>query len=175
MTPMLRRTTLLVLSLWIGVGVGVAFVSTPAVFAIGRQILGPADPGRVAQAILLRYFQVQLGFAGLVGLLGLLDALKSRVQPSAFQRWTTPLLLAASLAALFWLHPKMASMNDERHAATTTATRRAEITTEFARLHGIGQGANLLLMLTVLIHWHLVLGSLERRAAGHGKSVATAG
>lgn len=170
MTAMIRRTRLLVLSLWIGVGVGVAFVSTPAVFAIGRQILGPSDPGRVAQAILLRYFQVQLGFAGLFGLLGLLDALQSRVRQSAFQRWTTPLMLAASLGALFWLHPKMASMNEERHSPTTTATRRAEISSEFARLHGMGQGANLLLMLMVLVHWHRVLGAIERRAAGVEKT-----
>ena len=149
---MRHRISLLLWSLWLGIGVGVAFVAIPAVFATARPGLPPGEPGSTAQAVLYRYFLAQAGIATLLALLELPAWLPRRDVP----RWRPAVLgflLASCLASLLWLHPTLADLHQVRHSPVPNASERSAATARFRKLHGASQGLNLATLLLVLAQW----------------------
>lgn len=149
---MLRRLSLLVLSLWLGAGIGVSFVAIPVVFGF-KASLPPGQSGQIAQAILLRLFEWQAGFAGLAGLLYALERWRQPGEAGIRRGWILPPIMAISLVALFWVHPRMAAMHRERYALETPENRRAELAGKFGAWHGAAQAGNLTVLIGVLACW----------------------
>jgi len=159
---MLRRLSLGIFSLWFGAGIGVAFIAIPVVFGPGiKDSLPPGEAGRVAQSILLRFFQWQVGFAGLAGLLYGIERFRS-ADAGRWRAWILPPILLLSLLSLFWMHPRLARMHAERYAAGTPEPRRQELAARFGPSHGISQMINLVVLCGVLASWH----DLTRKRTG---------
>ncbi len=160
---MLQRLTLLLWSLWLGIGVGVAFVAIPAVFATARPGLPPGEPGFTAQAVLYRYFLAQAGIATALALFELPSWLSRRDVP----RWrpiAIGLLLASCLASLLWLHPALSDLHRVRHDPAPPAAERYAASARFRKLHGASQGINLATLLLVLAQWSAAARSIPRAA-----------
>ena len=157
---MRRRGAMLLWSLWLGMGVGVAFVAIPAVFATARPGLPPGEPGSTAQAVLWRYFIVQSVLALLLAIVEG-PAWMGRASGSRWRPATFGLLLASCLASLLWLHPTLSGLHRVRHDPATVAAERESAAVRFRRLHGASQGLNLATLFLVLAHW-----SAAGRAAG---------
>lgn len=149
---MRRRGALLLWSLWLGIGVGVAFVAIPAVFATARPGLPPGEPGATAQAILWRYFLSQAVLALLLALLEA-PAWLGRARSSRWRPATFGLLLASCLASLLWLHPTLSGLHRVRHDPATVPAEREAATARFKQLHGASQGLNLATLILVFAHW----------------------
>lgn len=149
---MRRRAVLLLWSLWLGIGVGVAFVAIPAVFATARPGLPPGEPGATAQAILWRYFLAQAVLAVFLALLEA-PAWLGRARSSRWRPATFGLLLASCLASLLWLHPTLSGLHRVRHDPATAPAEREAATARFKRLHGASQGLNLATLILVFAHW----------------------
>lgn len=148
------RPSLLIFSLWLGAGIGVSFVAVPVVFGAPiKDSLPPGEAGRVAQAILLRLFQWQVGFAGLAGLLYGIERLQDPVATGRLRAWGLPPLCALALLALAWIHPMLANMHTERYAVGTPEPRRRDLATKFAAWHGASQAGNLMILVGVLACW----------------------
>ncbi len=150
LTPRLRRLSLGIFSLWFGAGVGVAFIAIPVVFGPGiKDALPPGEAGRVAQSILLRFFQWQLGFAVLAGVLYGFERVQS-ADAGRWRAWILPPVFILSLLSLFWMHPRLARMHRERYAPGTPEPRRQELAARFGPSHGISQMINLAVLGGVL-------------------------
>lgn len=149
---MRRRGAQLLWSLWLGMGVGVAFVAIPAVFATARPGLPPGEPGATAQAILWRYFVAQSFLALLLAVIEA-PAWLGRARASRWRPATFGILLASSLASLLWLHPALSGLHRVRHDPATAPAEREAATARFKRLHGASQGLNLATLVLVLAHW----------------------
>jgi hypothetical protein len=148
------RLSLLVFSLWLGTGIGVAFVAIPVVFGAPiKNTLPPGEAGRVAQAILLRLFQWQVGFAGLAGLLYGIETLRDPVTAGRLRAWLLPPLCAMALVALAWVHPMLARIHAERYQLGTPEPRRRELAARFGVWHGVSQAGNLMILVGVLACW----------------------
>ena len=149
---MRRGAAGLLWSLWLGMGVGVAFVAIPAVFATTRPGLPPGEPGSTAQAVLLRYFIAQAVMALLLAAIEWRTWLGRTPSP----RWrpaTFGLLLASCLVSLAWLHPELSRLHRVRHDPATSPAQRDEAAARFRPLHGASQGLNLATLALVLAHW----------------------
>ena len=148
------RLSLLVFSLWLGTGIGVAFVAIPVVFGAPiKNTLPPGEAGRVAQAILLRLFQWQVGFAGLAGLLYGIERLRDPASAGRLRAWLLPPLCAMALVALAWVHPMLARIHAERYQLGTPEPRRRELAARFGVWHGASQAGNLMILVGVLACW----------------------
>ncbi len=142
-----------ILSLWFGAGIGVAFIAIPVVFAPGiKDSLPPGEAGRVAQSILLRFFQWQAGFAALAALLYGFERLR-REDTGRWRAWILPPVIVLALLSLFWMHPRLARMHGERYALGTPEPRRRELATQFGASHGASQLVNLFVLCGVLACW----------------------
>jgi hypothetical protein len=169
---MLRRLSLLVLSLWFGTGVGVAFIAIPVVFSPEiKTTLPPGMAGGVAQAILLRLFMWQVGFAGLSGLLYAWERLRDAEASGRLRAWLLPPLILVSLISLFFVHPYLARMHQERYAIETPEPRRRELATRFGAVHGASQAANLMILIGVLACWQNVAHPVSSFAGRNGRVV----
>ncbi len=169
---MLRRLSLLVLSLWLGTGVGVAFIAIPVVFSPEiKTTLPPGMAGGVAQAILLRLFMWQVGFAGLSGLLFAWERFRDAEASGRLRAWLLPPLILLSLVSLFFVHPYLARMHQERYAIETPEPRRRELATRFGALHGASQGVNLMILIGVLACWQNVAHPVSSIAGRNGRVV----
>lgn len=158
---MLRRLALLNFTLWLGTGFGIAFVAIPVVFspAIKTQ-LPPGQAGTVAQAILLRFFMWQVGWAGISGLLLGLERLKNPATLPRLRSWILPPMILLSLVLLFWVHPTLSHMHQERYALETPEPRKRELAASFGRWHGVSQGLNLIILIGALACWRDVAQSV---------------
>lgn len=153
---MRHRITLLLWSLWLGVGVGVAFVAIPAVFATPREGLPAGQPGSIAQAILLRYFLAQGVLAVALALIEGPAWLARRVVTPRWRPATFGCLLASCVASILWLHPALSSLHQARHDPAASAPQQAAAAARFRSLHGTSQGLNLATLIAVLAHWAAV-------------------
>ncbi|MEY3275130.1 MAG: hypothetical protein RL153_395 [Verrucomicrobiota bacterium] len=149
---MRQRAALLLWSLWLGIGVGVAFVAIPAVFATARPGLPPGEPGSTAQAVLWRYFLAQALLALILAVVEA-PAWLGRARSSRWRPATFGLLLASCLASLLWLHPALSGLHRVRHDPATVPVEREAATAAFKRLHGASQGLNLSTLILVLAQW----------------------
>jgi hypothetical protein len=151
---MSRTLSLLVFSLWLGIGIGVSFVAVAHVFSPAvRDSLPPGGSGKIAQGILLKLFQWQVGLAAVAG--GL-ELLARRRREAGGPRWPgrlLPYLLALSLTALFWLHPTMSDWFRDKYREDLPEATRAEAARQFGKWHGISQTGNLLILAGVLACW----------------------
>ncbi len=158
---MLRKLSLLVFSLWLGMGIGVSFVAIPHVFSPAvREFLPTGVPGQIAQGILLRLFRWQGVLAGLACLLHLLAGLRGPTVNPLVRR-LLPALLGLSLAALFWLHPRMVALSVQKNRPELSESARQEAGTAFGRWHGMSMIGNMLILVGVLACWW----SLEQNPA----------
>ena len=163
---------MLVLSLWFGSGVGVAFIAIPVVFSPEiKTTLPPGMAGGVAQAILLRLFMWQVGFAGLSGLLFGWERLRNPESSGRLRGWLLPPLILLSLVSLFLVHPLLARIHQERYALETPESRRRELASRFGTLHGASQGANLMILIGVLACWQNVAHPVSSIAGRNGRVV----
>ncbi len=172
---MLRRTLLLLLALWLGMGVGVSFVAIPHVFSPAvRDSLPPGGAGRIAQGILLRMFQCQVGLAGAACAMHFAGRANGSVPASRFRNVALPALLAIAMAALFWVYPTMTSYFETKYRAGVAESARLEAGRRFGAWHGASQAGNLLILATVLAcSWQLSHGPprvpRSERARTNGK------
>ena len=169
---MLQKVSLLVLSLWLGTGVGVAFIAIPVVFSPEiKTTLPPGMAGGVAQAILLRLFEWQVAFAGVSGLLYAWERLRNAEAAGRLRAWLLPPLILAALVSLFFVHPSLARMHQERYALETPEPRRRELAARFGAVHGISQGANLMILIGVLACWQKVAQPVSSLAGRNGRDI----
>ena len=131
---------------WLGAGLATSFVAIPVVFSPAVRAALPKDSvGGIAQAILGRYFWVQVGVCAV--------ALLARWQVGGAWRrreraaWT--LLAVGSLGAALWMHPKLQGLYHVRHDPAEPVAVRERAAAEFGRWHGVSQVGNLVLLLTL--------------------------
>jgi hypothetical protein len=124
-------------------------VFSPAV----RDSLPPGGAGRIAQGVLLATFHWQAGLAAAACGLHALGRWRGSVPPSKLRNSLLPLLLAASLAAVFWVHPVMKGHFEDKYRVGTPESQRAESGRRFAAWHGASQAGNLLILAATLACW----------------------
>lgn len=160
---MWRLLSLFLWSLWVGIGFGVTFVAIPVVFGSDiRNALPPGQAGRVAQSILLRLFQWQVGIVALAAILYFLEQRRNPASAGRLRAWLLPPLGAISLLALFWLHPLLAGIHAERYDIHTQEPQRRQLAARFGVWHGISQVGNLLILLGTSAAWWNTAQRLRR-------------
>lgn len=163
LTGLARGVDRLLPAAWLGAGLATSFVAIPVVFSPAVRAVLPKDAvGGIAQAILGRYFWVQVGVCAVAWL--------ARWRAGgAWGRWERAawaVLSVGSLVAALWMHPKLQGLYRVRHDPALDAAARERAAAQFGRWHGISQVGNLV-MLGALAG---LAGSRARRPRGGGGS-----
>lgn len=149
-----------------------SFVAIPVVFGAPiKDSLPPGEAGRVAQSILLRLFQWQVGFAGLAGLFYGIERFRDPAAAGRLRAWVLPPLCAVALLALAWIHPMLADMHAERYRIGTPEPRRRELAARFGAWHGASQAGNLMILVGVLACWQNLSQPVGDSVARNGRDL----
>ena len=147
---------------WLGAGLAVSFVAIPVVFSPAvKAMLPPESVGKVAQEILGHYFLVQLG----LWVVGVAVRTAAGWPWRRYEALAWTLLGVGSVVAALWLHPKLRELHRIKYDPAQSGSVHEAAAAEFRTWHGISQGGNLLLLLTL---GGLVAAGLGRPATDSG-------
>lgn len=135
--------------IWFGSGLFLTAVVGPTFFSPAvTELVGRQNAGLIAQAILAKYFVLQL-----VCVAAAMSLLAARVRTWRCKHLGL-LTVAAAIVVTggFWLQPKLIELNRTRYAATTTPEQKEVVAKEFGKWHGISQVGNLAVLAGALAH-----------------------
>lgn len=134
---------------WFGSGLFLTAVVGPSFFSPAvTELVGRQNAGLIAQAILAKYFVLQL--VCVAAAIGLLVA-RVRTWRCRHLGWLAA-IAAIVVTGGFWLQPKLIELNRTRYAATTTPGQKEVVAKEFGKWHGISQAGNIVVLAGALTH-----------------------
>jgi Domain of unknown function (DUF4149) len=133
---------------WFGSGLFLTAVVGPTFFSPAvTELVGRQNAGLIAQAILAKYFVLQL--VCVAAAIGLLVA-RVRTWRCRHLGWLAA-IAAIVVTGGFWLQPKLIELNRTRYA-TTSPEQKEVVAKEFGKWHGISQAGNIVVLAGALAH-----------------------
>ena len=138
-------------ALWVGGGVFLTAVVGPTVFSRElSEVITRHQAGLVAQAILSRYFVLQLILAAIA----FIGSFRARAWGWKWSSLALPLaagLLLLVLGSGLILQPRMREWNEIRYSPSRSKVEQEEARVRFGQWHGIAQLGNLLVLSGALL------------------------
>ena len=138
-------------ALWVGGGVFLTAVVGPTVFSRElSEVITRHQAGLVAQAILSRYFVLQLILAAIA----FIGSFRARAWGWKWSSLALPLsagLLLLVLGSGLMLQPRMREWNEIRYSPSRSKVEQEEARVRFGQWHGIAQLGNLLVLSGALL------------------------